>query len=246
MSFLIRQVDRRFSATSALGGSFYNMFLTVAIAVVLMIFFKSDTDPTQLLFIPVFCGIWIIFITLLALTLDSNVLLACEDLSRPLRRLLNPSKDSLKRTSTETISNPENPETPKRSHSSTMFVVNREMFPSKYETFNNQLLEKILEELNFQRAAVRRALVTGSSTGQSTAQLPDIERHRLSTQIDVTKLSKSKPGSTHTDDLSPRADASPRDALKVVIDAPIANVEVEISSMEKEGAVSEDSKPREC
>jgi hypothetical protein len=221
MSFLIRQVDRRFSATSALGGSFYNMFLTVMIAVVLVLFFKSTTDPTQMLFIPVFCGIWIIFITLVALTLDSNVLLACKDLSRPLRRLMNPkiSKEKEPRKVSK-VSDEITPENVRRSHSSTLFVVNREMFPSKYEAFDPQLLEKILEELNFQRTAVRRALVTSSSPGQSV-QLAELDRHRTSTQLDLTpnKLSKNK--SAIAEEQSPRAQPDAATGpLKVVVDAP--------------------------
>jgi hypothetical protein len=238
MSFLIRQVDRRFSATSALGGSFYNMFLTVIIAALLVLFFKSATDPTQMLFIPVFCGIWIVFITLVALTLDSNVLLACKDLSRPLRKLLNPSKDSKEKEPRKVskVSDDITPENVRRSHSSTMFVVNREMFPSKYEAFDPQLLEKILEELNFQRTAVRRALVTTSTPGQSV-QLTELDRHRTSTQLDLppSKLSKIK-AIADEQSQSPRAQAEHGalpavGALKVVVDAPVEvpqNVIVEV------------------
>jgi len=234
MSFLIRQVDRRFSATSALGGAFYNMFLTVIIAVLLMVFFKSVSDPTQMLFIPVFCGIWIAFVTLLALTLDSNVLLACKDLSRPLRRML-ASKDSKEKEPKDPknpskVSDDITPDNVRRSHSSTMFVVNREMFPSKYEDYDNALLEKILEELNFQRTAVRRALTTttptGQSGGQSGVQLAELERHRTSTQLDYppSKLSKTRSALGITDEASPKAE-SPRmiatGTLKVVVDPPV-------------------------
>jgi len=259
MSFLIRQVDRRFSATSALGGSFYNMFLTVIIAVILMVFFKSASDPTQLLFIPVFCGIWIAFVTLLALTLDSNVLLACKDLSRPLRRLLN-SKESKEKEPKDPknpskVSDDITPDNVRRSHSSTMFVVNREMFPSKYEDYDNALLEKILEELNFQRTAVRRALTTSTPTtgqGQSGVQLAEPERHRTSTQLDYppSKMSKSKSALGITEESSPRAESPKIDTrliatgtLKVVVDAPTegvgapTNVMVEVApAKEKEAA----------
>jgi len=235
MSFLIRQVDRRFSATSALGGSFYNMFLTVIIAVLLVVFFKSASDPTQLLFIPVFCGIWIAFVTLLALTLDSNVLLACKDFSTPLRRLLNSKASQEKEKDPKRVSKVSDDITPdnvRRSHSSTLFVVNREMFPSKYEDYDNALLEKILEELNFQRTAVRKALVP--SPGQSTVQ-------RASIQVDLPhKMSKSK-SSIQMDEASPRAGALKVviDAPQVVVDAPpnvIPNVIVEVSPAKLEPA----------
>jgi hypothetical protein len=240
MSFLIRQVDRRFSATSALGGSFYNMFLTVIIAAVLVLFFQSTTNPSQTLFIPVFCGIWIIFITLIALTLDSNVLLACKDLSRPLRRLMNPklSKEKEPRKVSK-VSDEITPDNVRRSHSSTLFVVNREMFPSKYEAFDNQLLEKILEELNFQRTAVRRALVTTSTPGQSV-QLAEIDRHRTSTQLDLAPSKLSKTKSVIAEELTPKVLAS--GTLKVVVDAP-QDVEVPVEvplSKEEPAEKSED------
>jgi len=202
MAFFIRQVDRRFSATAALGWSFYNMFLTVLIAVLLMVFFLPDDDLESTLFIPVFCGLWIMFVTLVALTLDSNVLLACKDISKPLRRLLGTgSKDSGSKESKgdKQGSNAVAARTePKLSASSTTFVVNREMFPSKYEDFENVLLEKILEELNFQRLAVRRALVNKSapSTTTSSTTLDAVgERHRVSTKADMPRvMSKSTTG----------------------------------------------------
>jgi hypothetical protein len=181
MAFFIRQVDRRFSATSALGWSFYNMFLTAFIASILTIFFGPKDDLEFFLFTPIFCGLWIMLITLIALTLDSNVLLACREFSKPLRRFLG-SKDSGPKDSKDPEGKQGSGETaaksePKRSHSSTIFVINREMFPSKYE-FEGELLEKILEELNFQRTAVRRALanlpsapsMVRSSTGLEMGQ----------------------------------------------------------------------------
>jgi hypothetical protein len=72
---------------------------------------------------------------------------------------------------------------PKASTSSTIFVVNREMFPSKYEDFSAELLEQILQELNFQRLAVRRALVPAGGSAPTAIDTDIGERHRNSTQV---------------------------------------------------------------
>jgi len=190
MAFVIRQVDRRFSATSALGWAFYNMFLTVMIAALVLGVFLSGNDLEFSIFVPVFCGLWIMFVTLVALTLDSNVLLACKDFSKPLRRLLNTSnnsKDSKEREASKSSIEGAPTSEPKTSHSSTTFVVNREMFPSKYEEFNNALLEQIRDELKFQLLAVRRALantsVPSTNSSSSRADIDQAERHRGSTNV---------------------------------------------------------------
>jgi gamma-aminobutyric acid type B receptor len=188
MAFFIRQVDRRFSATSALGWAFYNMFLTVIIVIIISVQFDTNNNSLDAaLFIPVFGGLWIMLVTLCALTLDSNVLLACQDLSKPVRRLLN-GKNSKDSKEPKKLSNEAEPGDSKRSNMSTVFVVNREMFPTKYEDFENGLLEKILEELNFQRAAVRRALLPSSSSTTTTVE------PRESKKFDSRVTSNSKCG----------------------------------------------------
>jgi hypothetical protein len=189
MAFFIRQVDRRFSATTALGWDFFNMLLTIVIAFAFE--FETYSALEASLFIPVFCGLWIVFVTLCALTLDSNVLLACRDFSKPLRSMLKPnSKDSKDRTvSTSGEKDLEN-SGKVNSHSSTIFVVNREMFPSKYEDFDGALLEQILVELKFQVAAVRRALTPVSGTATTVVEVVEIgERRRNSTKGDAGRMS---------------------------------------------------------
>jgi len=198
MSFVIRQVDRRFSATSALGWAFYNMFLTIVVASIIMTNFLSGNNLQATLFVPVFCGLWIMLVTLVALTLDSNVLLACNDFSKPLRKLLatgsKESKDSKERE-TSKQGGAAAPGSEPKSHSSTMFVVNREMFPSRYEEFDGTLLEKILEELNFQRLAVRRVLANMTPATSSTCTADEsAERHRTSTAGPHRLASRTKSG----------------------------------------------------
>jgi len=206
MAFFIRQVDRRFSATSALGWAFYNMFLTIIVAVIFSVQFESNRLDSQL-YIPVFCGLWIMLVTLAALTLGSNVLLACQDFSKPLRKMLNPKTSKESKDKKVSISGDPEPETDsKRSHSSTIFVVNREMFPSKYDDFSSELLDKILEELNFQRMAVRRAMASPTTVGTATTtvELADVGRQQ-SSKLDspATRFnSKSKSG------LAPPTEAS--------------------------------------
>jgi len=232
MAFFIRQVDRRFSATAALGWSFYNMFLTVLIITLILVFFLPDDDLESTLFIPVFGGLWIMFVTLIALTLDSNVLLACKDFSRPLRKLLGTgSKDSGSKGSNEQKASGTDPRSePNQSGSRTIFVVNREMFPSKYDELDNVLLEKILEELNFQRLAVRRALVNKSATSTTSTSSTDSdvhERHRGSTADGPHKFtSKNKSGLGE----SPRAFSKPQEKPSIDIAELRANhAEVEMS-----------------
>jgi hypothetical protein len=190
MAFFIRQVDRRFSATSALGVAFYNMFLTVIIVIIISIQFGENSSLDSALFIPVLGGLWIMLVTLCALTLDSNVLLACQDFSKPLRRMLN-GKNSKDSKEPKKLSNEAEPGDSKRSNLSTIFVVNREMFPTKYDSFENELLEKILEELNFQRAAVRRALIP-SSSGTTTTTVEPADRPLGSMNSPGRFSSKSK------------------------------------------------------
>jgi len=219
-AFLIRQVDRRFTSTSALGGAFYNCFLTIAIVVVILVEFKPEGNLESNMFIPVFAALWIIFVTLIALTLDSNVLLACQDFSQPLRRLLNGSKESkTKDRSTSVVKDGEKVEQDKRSTSSTIFVVNREMFPSQYDSFGNELLEKILEELNHQRTAVRRALASNTpGTAATTTTEVGADRRQSSTPrmpskskstaaLPALELGKSEPAykiSVDSPDITPK------------------------------------------
>jgi len=245
MSFVIRQVDRRFSATSALGWAFYNMGITIIIAVLILLFFKADSDLETTLFTPVFCGLWIVLITLVALTLDSNVLLACQDISKPLRKMLNPkdSKESKDRAAAKKVSGgsissgePEPDSDAKRSHSGTVFVVNREMFPSKYEDFEPELLEKILEELNFQRSAVRRALIPSSPT--ASTELSDTgERHRTSTVIPPRFNSKSKALSLSPEN-SKGASESPTPASKPSTTSATQPIACELSRLQDVPAIS--------
>jgi hypothetical protein len=202
MAFFIRQVDRRFTAVSALGYAFYNMFLTVVIAIIISVQFDSKDRLETAVVVPVFCGFWIMYVTLCALTLDSNVLLACKDASRPLRRLLSSgkvSKDS-KDAGNSGEHDPESSVIKQSQTSQTTFVVNREMFPSKYDDFDAELLDKILQELNHQRTAVRRVLLAGG-TGPSdtTVELSPANDNwrRSSTRVDLPSArlnSKSKGG----------------------------------------------------
>jgi len=195
MAFFIRQVDRRFSATTALGWAFFNMVLTVVIA----FGFEYETYAAleSSLFIPIFCGLWIVFFTLGALTLDSNVLMACRGFSKPLRRMLKPnskdSKDPQPKVSTNGDAQESN-SGPKMSHSSTIFIVNREMFPTKYDDFEGDVLEQIVTELKFQLAAVRRAMVSSpGSAASTTVEMTDLDRRRNSTQVDSAHRFSSKP-----------------------------------------------------
>jgi hypothetical protein len=262
MAFFIRQVDRRFTATSALGWAFYNMFLTVLVAVLVVGFFLTGNDLQFYLFVPMFCGLWIMFVTLVALTMDSNVLLACKDFSKPLRRLLNTasnnSKDSKEREASKSSVDGTSTDEPKRSNSSTAFVVNREMFPSKYEEYDNVLLEKIRDELKFQLLAVRRALANTSApstTSSSTrTDIDPIERHRGSTNAAgphrFTSTTKSGPAespktltrglsevskpqeksSIDIPELSPKIVSKPQE-----IEIPeLASVKIELSGVETE------------
>jgi len=133
------------------------------------------------------------------------VLLACKDFSQPLRKLLSgskeskPSKDRSGSMSTPKDGEKNDSSENKRSHTSTIFVVNREMFPTKYDDFEHELLEKILEELNHQRSAVRRALASGapptvgSTTTMEMSPIPD-DRRRNSTKCDTPTrvISKSR------------------------------------------------------
>jgi len=195
MAFFIRQVDRRFSATTALGWAFFNMLLTLVIAFAFE--FETYAALEASLFIPIFCGFWIVFFTLCALTLDSNVLLACRSFSKPLRQMLKPnskdSKDKDRGPKNVSTSGEKDENSAKLSHSSTIFVVNREMFPTKYEDFDGELLEQILSELKFQVAAVRRAMLpTSGASGTSTTivEMTDLgDRRRNSTKVDNGRLS---------------------------------------------------------
>lgn len=208
MAFFIRQVDRRFSSTSALGWAYWNMLVTTAIAIIVTVQFNKNEQLERRMSIPLYAGVWIMYVTLCALTLDSNVLLACKDFSQPLRKFLSGSgrisKDSKDKSSPTTPNADENEIDPdsstnKQSRSSMVFVVNREMFPSKYDDFDSDLLGKILQELNFQRTAVRRALGNGSIGTQTTAiELSDVgDRKRGSTRVDspgTRFASKSRAG----------------------------------------------------
>jgi len=223
MAFFIRQVDRRFSATTALGWAFFNMLLTVVIAFGFE--FETTAALEASLFIPIFCGLWIVFFTLGALTLDSNVLLACRGFSKPLRNMLKPgSKDSKERTpkNVSTSGDPEQNSDAKASHSSTIFVVNREMFPTKYNDFDNELLEQILEELKFQVTLVRRALIPASPGSTSTTiELTDSDRRRNSTKVDSGRFSsKSRftlvPPATESRGSSSNSSNSPTDVTLVL------------------------------
>jgi phosphate transport system substrate-binding protein len=230
MSFFIRQVDRRFSATSALGWAFYNMFLTAFVAILILVIFASENNLESSLFTPMFCGLWIMFVTLIALTLDSNVLLACKDLSTPLRKLLNGSKDSKEPELRKGSGDPVSITTePKRSHSSTIFVINRDMFPSAYDDFDGMLLEKILEELNFQRTAVRRALVNTSTTSSASTNDLNGETYRGSSKSDVAgRLSKRKSGLCE----SPAATKLQGVVLKSSLDLLESQIKIEIEAPE--------------
>jgi hypothetical protein len=225
MAFFIRQVDRRFSATTALGWAFFNMFLTVIIAFGFS--FETNAALEAALFIPIFCGLWIVFFTLGALTLDSNVLLACRDFSKPLRRLMKTgSKESKDRNPNNKKSHSGDAEaesSAKVSTSSTIFVVNREMFPSKYDDFQSELLEQILNELKFQLSAVRRAMIPAAGSAASTTMVElteQAERHRNSTQVgganrfesakkfSIAPASSDSHASSHSGETSPRNDAN--------------------------------------
>jgi hypothetical protein len=163
-----------------------------------------------------FCGFWIVFFTLGALTLDSNVLLACRNFSQPLRKMLRPhSKDSKdKAQNVSTSGDAETNSDAKVSNSSKIFVLNREMFPSKYEDFDPELLEQILQELKFQLSNVRRALIPAArSTSSTVIEISDIgERGRNSTKVDAGRLNaKSRIGlappesrNSHSSEASPR------------------------------------------
>jgi hypothetical protein len=173
------------------------MFLTVVIAFAFE--FETYAALEASLFIPVFCGFWIVFFTLCALTLDSNVLLACRGFSKPLRAMLKPhSKDKDRAPKNVSTSGEKDEDSHnKMSHSSTIFVVNREMFPSKYDDFAPELLDQILEELKFQVQAVRRAkLPAVSSTATTVVEVTDAgERPRNSSKADAGRFSsKSKFG----------------------------------------------------
>jgi hypothetical protein len=170
------------------------MFLTVIIVIIISVQFGANSSLDSALFIPVLGGLWIMLVTLCALTLDSNVLLACQDVSKPLRRMLN-GKNSRDSKEPKKLSNEAEPGDSKRSNISTIFVVNREMFPTKYDSFENELLEKILEELNFQRAAVRRALIPASSaTTTMTVELADRPLGSMRFDSPARCSSKSKSG----------------------------------------------------
>jgi len=181
------------------------------------------------LFIPIFCGLWIVFFTLGALTLDSNVLLACRGFSKPLRAMLKGSKDSKDRPAKNVSTSGEKDEqtSGKMSHSSTIFVLNREMFPSKYEDFDVELLDQILTELKFQVAAVRRAQTPVSGAASTTViEMSDLdERHRNSTKVDSGKRFGLAPPSRNSRG-SNSSDMSPRNISVVMPDLPPQNVSV--------------------
>jgi len=214
MAFFIRQVDRRFSAVTALGWAFFNMVLTIVVAFGFS--YETYAALETKLFIPMFCGFWIVFFTLGALTLDSNVLLACRSFSKPLRKMLRPnSKDSKdKSQGVSTSGEADSNSTPKVSNSSKIFVLNREMFPSKYEDFDPEMLEQILQELKFQLSSVRRAIPAARSTSTTVIEVSDLgDRARGSTKVDATRLNaKSRFGltapsdhrSSHSSEISPR------------------------------------------
>jgi len=194
-------VDKRFTSTSALGLAFYNLFLGCGIAVLIGLLFDSPDSLEFLVFVPIFCGLWVMYVTLVALTFDSNVLMACKDFSRPLRKILTgmstDSKDSKERDSKKSISQKGSPDNkPPDSKSGTVFVLNREMFPSQYDKFEGELLDQILEELNFQRTAVRRAIINNSTP--STVSTGDQDPHRLTVQ-------GSSPSAPRRSQLQPRA-----------------------------------------
>lgn len=169
MAFTLRKVDRRFAAVSALGLIFYNLFIMFAVVSVFLSFVKKFSNVAVVLYVPVYCGIWILFVTLVALVVDSNVMHACRDFSLPLRRLL--SKDFKERAKNQRKGGSQdedgsnhnkdnNNNSPmKESQNASVFVINREMFPVKYDDFSDELLAQILDELTYQRHAVRRALV---------------------------------------------------------------------------------------
>jgi len=83
----------------------------------------------------------------------------------------------------------------KLSASGTIFIVNREMFPTKYDDFDGEVLDQIVTELKFQLAACRRAMPSAHSIASTTiVDLPDVvERHRMS-QVDSRISSKPKFG----------------------------------------------------
>lgn len=125
----------------------------------------------------VYCGIWIVFITMMALTLDSNLLLACREFSQPLRKMLNTkdSKDkaragSLSKTGSLTKTRSKDDSGTKRSHD----------FCCQQRYVSRKILgiwKRALEELNFQRTAVRRALQSANASSPNT-ELSDIAERR--------------------------------------------------------------------
>jgi hypothetical protein len=197
------------------------MVLTVVIA----FGFEYETYAAleSSLFIPIFCGLWIVFFTLGALTLDSNVLMACRGFSKPLRRMLKPnskdSKDLPPKVSTN--GDVESNSAPKMSHSSTIFIVNREMFPTKYDDFDGEVLDQIVTELKFQLAAVRRAMTSSPGSATTTIEMTDIERRRNSTQVDSAHRFSTKPKfglappSTNSRESSQSGDSSPRNVVSM-------------------------------
>jgi hypothetical protein len=246
MAFFIRQVDRRFSATTALGWAFFNMGLTVVIAFAFE--FETYAALEASLFIPVFCGLWIVFFTLCSLTLDSNVLLACRDFSKPLRAMLRTgSKESKDRNPHKPSTSGEKDENSvKISTSSTIFVLNREMFPSKYEDFQGELLEQILTELKFQVAAVRRAMIPASGSAASTTviEMTETDRPRNSTKVDSGRVtSKSKfglaPPSRNSRGSSTSADLPPHNISVVVPEQPSPHSASEPSASSTSSEVSQ-------
>jgi hypothetical protein len=207
MAFAIRQVDRRFSSTAALGWCFYNMFLTIIVMLVSAIFFADVDHPQTNLYIVVFGLLWIFLVTLMSLTFDSNVMVAIPYVCKSLFQITQLRKSTTSQTPTANSKDSKDgtPEssTTKRSNTSTIMVVNRDMFPSQYSDFDAAFLDKILEELNYQRSAVRQALMVMRGT-TAPASMEDCEREksRPSIQASPRQTSKHEPHSIKLDVLS--------------------------------------------
>jgi len=220
-----------------LGWAFFNMVLSVVIA--FGFGFETYAALETSLFIPIFCGLWIVFFTLGALTLDSNVLMACRNFSKPLRRMLKPnSKDSKDQAPKVSTSGGEIENSgAKMSHSSTIFIVNREMFPTKYDDFDPEVLDQIIQELKFQLNAVRRAVPSGTTT---VVELADTG-HRNSTQINSAHRLSSQPKfglappSSDSRGSSQSSESSPRN-IAVMVPEPLYTISPLAKTSESSGS----------
>jgi len=249
MAFAIRQVDRRFSSTAALGWCFYNMFLTIIVMLVSTIFFSDVDHPQTSMYIVSFGLLWIFLVTLLSLTFDSNVVVAIPYVCKSLFQIAQLRKSATSQTPTANSKDSKDghtPESSKRSNTSTIMVVNREMFPSQYTDFDAVFLDKILEELNYQRSAVREALMTiRGTTAPASMEDREREKSRPSIQASPRQHSKHDPHSIKLDILSASPNVSTLSdrtpsviTSSSVVDVPSANVSIPVSP-----TVSSDTPP---